>query len=416
MNLNKIYKGNSLDVLKKMPDKSVNCCITSPPYWALRNYGCKGQLGLEKTPDEYITKMIDVFREVKRVLVEDGTLWLNIGDTYYGGKGNNGASIAYSSKNKALNQSAIIGTIPGTARPNDLPIIGLKPKDLIGIPWMLAFALRADGWYLRQDIIWSKPNPMPESCNDRCTKSHEYIFLLSKSKHYYFDALSIATPYKDKTLTTFGIETKGYGDGSRLIASENWAKDVKVRKPKEWMSTGMFKNATKFNGKNAGKRRQAEFKIFSELDTSRNDHGSYHKERQKKGRNPRIGIDTKGGNQGIGDIPMAIHERGLKGHSGNYDADNKIIGTGKANKRSVWTVPTEPFKEAHYATFPQRLIADCIRAGCPEDGIILDPFMGAGTTALVARKLNRNYVGIELNPEYIQLAKKRLQNELGIFL
>ena len=298
---NKIYQGDVLNVLKTFPDESIHCCVTSPPYWGLRDYGVEGQIGLEKTPEEYVLKMVEVFREVKRVLRKDGTLWLNLGDSYCGTgnkgeykdpkylDGRNGQKVALNNKIK-----------------------GLKAKDLVGIPWMVAFALRADGWYLRQDIIWHKPNPLPESVKDRCTKAHEYIFLLSKSRKYYYDHEAI----KEKAVsgTDLGI----------------------LRSKKQAML------------------------------------------------NPSI----------------------LKRQKENIDS--RTAGDGNRNKRSVWTVTTKPFKGAHFAVFPEDLIEPCILAGCPEGGIVLDPFMGSGTTALVALKHNRNYIGIELNQEYIKISEKRI--------
>lgn len=288
MNINIIHNIEALKGLKELPDESCNCCITSPPYYKLRNYSCKNQIGLENTPQEYIKKLVAVFSEVKRVLKKDGTLWINIADTYC--------------SNNTLRHN------------NDTP----KVKDLIGIPWLLAFALRSDGWYLRQDIIWSKPNPMPESVRDRCTKSHEYIFLLTKSPKYYYDLKAIAVP-------------------------SYWAtKDKRFLKgPSQSL-----------------KATQSEYKCKR---------------------------------QGV------------------YSAD------GMRNKFSVWHTPTRPFKGAHFAAYPPDLITDCIKAGCPENGIVLDPFMGSGTTALTARKLRRNYIGFELNPEYVKLADERIRNELGLF-
>lgn len=343
--LNKIYQGDAKEVLKTFDPESVNCIVTSPPYFGLRDYGCVGQSGLEKTPEEYIKNMVLTLREAKGVLRNDGTLWLNIGDSYASGPrdrtplqacANSTISGAMSTQMQSLKQ---INKITGV----------LKAKDLIGIPWMLAFALRADGWYLRQDIIWNKPNPMPESVTDRCTKSHEYIFLLSRSSVYYYDAEAIKTEIADTTV-------------KRLLQGIEFQK-------------GSDRVPGKTNGT---------MKAVGTL---------------------RKGYDHRGPGDKI-----------LKGHSGNRDSEGTIIGGGLANKRSVWTVNTMPYSEAHFATFPERLITDCIKAGCPEGGIVLDPFMGAGTTALVARKLNRNFIGIELNPAYIKLAERRLQKELGMFI
>jgi DNA modification methylase len=283
-------------------DKSVHCCVTSPPYFGLRDYGVSGQLGLERTPDEYVAGMVAVFREVKRVLRDDGTLWLNIGDSYFGSAQSGGAS------SPKLNgpQNATQG-VRMVKRGE-----GVKPKDLIGIPWMLAFALRADGWYLRSDIIWSKPNPMPESVTDRPTKAHEYVFLLSKSERYYYDAEAIAEPLEGKPHAPGNLAGR---DGGHL----------------------------------------------------RNDFGT--------------------------------------------DAMQRVWGlSGKRNRRSVWNVTTKPYSEAHFATYPPALIEPCILAGSPIGGIVLDPFTGSGTTGEVAIRHGRRFVGVELNSDYITIAKKRIGN------
>lgn len=323
---NTIINGNSLEVLKSLPDNSIDCCVTSPPYYALRDYGCDGQIGLEETPEKYIESLCDVFSEVRRVLTPQGTLWLNIGDSYNGNKVGNTEVV----KNKKVSES------------NDFHKKlwgGAKPKDLIGIPWMLAFALRSQGWYLRQDIIWQKPNPMPESVTDRCTKSHEYIFLLSKSQKYYFDYESIQ-------------EEATSSDKPRVFGANN------------------------------------------QKGTLRNDIGRVYKPRTKNC-------------QYDGQRPNSMH---LAREAGLSDEVYPV-----RNKRDVWTVNTKPCKEAHFATYPFELIKPCILAGCPENGIVLDPFMGSGTTAIVARSLNRNYLGVELNPEYIKIAHKRLEKHLGMF-
>jgi len=304
-----IKQGDALSVLKTMPEQSVHCCVTSPPYWGLRDYGVDGQLGLESTPDEYVEKMVEVFREVRRVLRDDGTLWLNLGDSYAGsGKG--------AWDNKEVQKEVYVPDKDSPQCKLKKVPQGLKPKDLVGIPWMVAFALRADGWYLRQDIIWHKPNAMPESVKDRCTKSHEYIFLLAKSAQYYYD-----------------------------------------------------NEAIKETAKNANKTISLGEKSFSK--------------RQAKG----VGVEP----------------------SGNGKSDNYTVKEYR-NKRSVWTVTTKPFKEAHFATFPPALITPCILAGCPVGGTVLDPFAGSGTTLLVATQHHRKSIGIELNPEYIEIAKRRLNS------
>jgi len=301
--MNKIFNENCLTGLAKLESGTVDCCVTSPPYFGLRDYGTDEQIGLEETPDAFVKSLVEVFREVKRVLKNDGTLWLNLGDSYFSdSKGSGG---------KSEKQDSNPGSFYVTKKFKRTN--GLKPKDLIGIPWRVAFALQADGWYLRQDIIWHKPNPMPESVTDRCTKAHEYIFLLSKSARYYYDADAI----KEET------------------------------------------------GREAGAPR-----IF-----------------------------------------------GAKKQEGTLrqDIGREFVDDGTRNKRSVWTVTTKPYSGAHFATFPQDLIEPCIKAGCRPNGIVLDPFMGAGTTAIVARKLNRNYIGYELNPEYIKIAERRIVDELGMF-
>lgn len=316
MKTNTIYNLDCLVGLRELPDDSVDCCVTSPPYFNLRDYGVDGQIGLENSPVEYINRLVEVFNEVRRVLSPDGTLWINIGDSYAGsGKG----AANYPENAETYKQGTNRGTVGCSATIKKF--YGYKSKDLIGIPWMLAFALRDNGWYLRQDIIWAKPNPMPESVRDRCTKSHEYIFLLSKSRNYYYDCESIKEP----------SITKGYGEETEC----------------------------RYGGK-------------------------------KYTENPDVFFRTKSG--------RAYVHRDFR------------------NKRDVWTVATEPHKEAHFAMFPERLIMDCISAGCPVGGVVLDPFMGGGTTALVARKLGRKYIGFELNPKYVELAEDRLKKELGLFL
>jgi DNA modification methylase len=290
------------------------------------------QIGIEQTPNEYVQKLVDVFKEVKRVLKNDGTLWVVIGDSY----ARSGGSQRDTQFNRPVPKERY-------SLPRNANAIYLKPKDLIGIPWMLAFALRDSGWYLRQDIIWSKPSCLPESVTDRCTKAHEYIFLLSKNKKYYFDQESI-------------YEQANY-DGR---------KDT------------FFKGSTKYNDP-----------VFNKMQKSEN-------ERWKR----------KYDNTDYGSNCTNIRH-----HSGYSEMKNPFV----RNKRSVWVVSPEPFKDAHFAVFPQLLIEPMIKAGCPLDGIVLDPFIGAGTTALVARKLNRNFIGFELNQNYINLAMTRLRNELGLF-
>lgn len=363
-----IRQGDALTVLRTLPEASVNCCITSPPYWGLRDYGtgkwqggdancdhkqnhgiqgktgqradrtftaeavyretCRKcgalridqQIGLERTPAEYIRKMVRVFRGVRRVLREDATLWLNIGDSYAaGGNGGHNKGEYFHGHTKRG------GDFSGIPKK---PPVGLKPKDLVGMPWRLAFALQKDGWYLRSEIIWHKLNPMPESVTDRPTKAHEYIFLLAKSERYYYDAEAVKEP------AICGDPRKPYAPGQ---------------------------------------------------------------------------VDARGDghNRGGGRVRPSV-ERGRTEAMADTGRNAFRAVEDWRNLRDVWTVNTQPFPEAHFATFPPKLIEPCVIAGCPSGGLILDPFSGAGTTGLVAQKHQRNFLGIELNPEYIAMAERRL--------
>lgn len=318
-----IINGDALKALQAMPDGSVDCIVTSPPYWGLRDYGVDGQLGLEATPEEYVAKMVEVFREVRRVLRDDGTLWLNIGDSYAANRSYQVPSTKGGTKHS---YSQAVGG-KGSVIPD-----GLKAKDLIGIPWRLAFALQADGWYLRQDIIWNKPNPMPESVTDRPTKAHEYLFLLSKSERYFYDAEAV----KEDAVSSNQHDFTGQG----------------------YSAPGQ----TPHTGSRAGKS-------------------------GNKGRKQRPSADTLDIGAQAGSIPW-------KGF--------------KRNRRSVWTIASEPFKDAHFAVMPRALVAPCILAGCPEGGTVLDPFAGSGTVGTVALNHGRRFIGIELNPTYAAMAHRRI--------
>ena len=320
-----IYNGDCRTVLASLPSESVNCCVTSPPYWGLRDYGHDGQIGLETSPGLYVAEMVAVFRELRRVLRDDGTLWLNLGDSYASGW-------ACNRRNLEGN-----GSPDPSCRVNKLSD-GLKEKDLVGIPWRVAFALQADGWYLRQDIIWAKPNPMPESVTDRCTKSHEYLFLMTKSPKYHCDMQAIAEP---------------------AICGANGSE----------FHTG--KTGEHQLGRASTKPRGSGNKAKS-LGTN----------------------ETEDRTQGEGGVET---QRGIP-----WEGEMR-------NKRSVWTVTTKPFKGAHFATFPPELIEPCIAAGCPDGGTVLDPFLGSGTTAEVARRHGCRCVGIELNAEYATMAAKRFR-------
>lgn len=349
---NSIINENCLTGLSKIPDACIDCCVTSPPYFGLRDYGKDEQIGLEETPEKFVESLVKVFEEVRRILKPQGTLWLNLGDSYASGKvGRDDTDKAGRERLSKFGNKGYANKDINEITPVKIRKLanGFKSKDLIGIPWMVAFALRAAGWYLRQDIIWHKPNPMPESVTDRCTKSHEYIFLLSKSAKYYYDHKSIMQDViKEYTGRAATFDRSGNDVSQHVIPGQKYAQH-RARK-------------------------------------------SGNKER-------------KNGN-----------ERGCPENSGSNVCSSVPWEGVKANKRSVWTVTTKPFSEAHFATFPEDLIVDCIKAGCPEDGIVLDPFMGAGTTALVSRKLNRNYTGFEINADYIKIAEKRLKDELGMFL
>jgi DNA modification methylase len=342
----RIIEGDCRAVLAGLPDGSVNCCVTSPPYFGLRDYGVEGQIGLEETPDAFVAEMVAVFTEVRRVLRDDGTLWMNLGDSYAGSWGSQGHRIN-DSTDESWRGSQIKNHPKRASRTGSIRQDGLKPKDLIGIPWRVAFALQAHGWYLRQDIIWSKPNPMPESVTDRCTKAHEYLFLLTKSQRYHFDSEAIAEPLAIASISRLAQDVAGQTGSDRVPGKTN----------------GKMKAV----GKSGNKERKP---------------GSAR------------GCPEGNGSNVCGSVPWEGSTR---------------------NKRSVWTVATQPFKEAHFATFPPDLIEPCILAGCPGGGIVLDPFGGAGTTGLVADRLQRDAILIELNPAYAEMARKRIAADAGLF-
>lgn len=339
-----IIQGDALTVLRTMEDASVNCCITSPPFYGLRNYGVEGQIGLEKTPALYIQQLVGVFREVKRVLCENATVWLNLGDSYASGKGtcyNPGGNT--SSLNVHLKAANVHPLDRGNK--STLAAQGLKPKDLIGIPWATAFALRDEGWHLRSDIIWAKPAPMPESVTDRPTRSHEYIFLLAKAERYYYDF---------EAVKELAIANHGSGNGYR--------RDARLT----------------FDGRGSDEPWQP-----------RKSRDSFKREASRRAEVP----------------GQTLREHRPNRAESSWDVQSR-------NLRDVWTVNTEPFPEAHFATFPPKLIEPCVLAGCPAGGTILDPFCGAGTTGLVAKKHGRNFIGIELNPAYIAMAERRCSQEV----
>ena len=336
--------GDCRDIMRRWASKGVKAqtCVTSPPYFGLRDYGHPGQIGLEQTPEQYIAAMVEVFRCVRDALADDGTLWLNIGDSY-------AANRAYqvpSTKGGPKHSDSQSAGGKGSTVPT-----GMKPKDLIGIPWMLAFALRADGWYLRQDIIWHKPNPMPESVTDRCTKAHEYIFLLSKSERYFFDSEAMKEP-------------------AALSSISRWAQDVDSQRGSDRVP-GKTNGAMKAVG------------------------GPRSKPRKQNSTNDSF-------------VPGAMAHSGLHREGSEREPETR-------NRRSVWTVATRPYTGAHFATYPPALIAPCILAGSRPGDVVLDPFMGSGTTAQVAQDLGRKAIGCELNPEYLALQTERTA-QLGLEL
>lgn len=424
-----VRQGDALEVLRTLPSESVHCCVTSPPYWGLRDYGTvpvifggistcshkwqntryyteqtaakcsadafseagkanaarlkdgrwrdncwcvfcdawRGQLGLEPTPELFVEHMVAIFREVRRVLRSDGTLWLNIGDSYSsGGHGGGGSFMEMRGGNGSLDEGAWSHRKDAKGWRNPPP--GLKPKDLCGIPWMLAFALRADGWYLRQDIIWSKPNPMPESVTDRCTKAHEYLFLLSKSARYYYDQEAV-------------LEECSPNTNARL------SQDVEAQIGSERANGGQKTNGNmKAVGRTPASWRGSSFTDPRDMEIR-----------------PNTGTNRK----------LAESGSGIKSNESFSNAVCCLVE--KRNKRSVWEVTTQGYSEAHFATFPPKLIEPCILAGCPEGGTVLDPFSGAGTTGLVATRFARNYIGIELNPAYVEMSEERIGQDAPLF-
>ncbi|MCF5179594.1 site-specific DNA-methyltransferase [Pseudomonas syringae] len=333
--LHQILVGDCIDMMRTLPDESVHTCVTSPPYYGLRDYGVDGQIGLEETPAEFIARLVDVFREVRRVLRADGTIWVNMGDSYASDSkwgGSTGGKHV-----KALHGNGSIGRLRTRT--------GLPDKNLMGMPWRLAFALQDDGWYLRQDIIWHKPNPMPESTRDRCTKAHEYLFLLSKSPRYYYDQNAIKEPVALSSIVRMAQDLEQQHGSDRVPGKANGPMKA-VRSRRDSFKREDSKREQVIPGQTVGTHRP-----------DRSD----------------------------SDYPLDMR-----------------------NKRSVWTVPTQGFKGAHFATFPPDLIRPCILAGAPRGGVVLDPFGGAGTTSLVSMQEGRRSIICELNPEYAALARARI--------
>lgn len=362
-----IHQGDVRLVLPTLPAESVQMVCTSPPYWGLRDYGVEGQIGLEASPDAYVAELVAVFREIKRVLKDDGVAWLNLGDSYsQSGRGGNPDDSPH--RKQATNRGSIsVGAgsqlnagFHEVARQagavsrawSGKPPDGLKPKDLVGIPWRVAFALQADGWYLRSDIIWAKPNPMPESVKDRPTRSHEYVFLLTKSARYFYDAEAIAEPVSDAMLLQ--IE-QGY-DGLGL---------------KDYESAGVQEPSS------------VKARIIARA-RARSDHGNTKRQKADPDQEWQDGVACAGSN-GI-----------------------------TRNARTVWTINPQPFPDAHFATFPEELAERCVKAGSREGDTVLDPFAGAGTVGVVCARYGREFVGIELNPAYAQMAENRIADTMPL--
>lgn len=372
-----ILLGDCRKVLGAIRDNSVYCIVTSPPYFGLRDYGADGQIGLEATVAEYIETMVGVLRECRRVLRPDGTLWLNLGDSYAGSWGNYSPNTDTPAEGWSGERFTRRAYEDRTWRPaNSRPQEGLKQKDLIGIPWRCALALQADGWWLRRDIIWNKPNPMPESVTDRPTGSHEYIFLLAKN-------CNRPLLYRARD-TGEWAEAPDVNEMIRMPSSNNGG-DRRVRR---WVGCDYYYDAAAIREPSVEPERSRADAVGGASWAARNQHspgGLYTQGKKRRG-----------------------HARDQEGLTGRWDAMSKEeqCAAGR-NKRSVWTVATRPYPDAHFATFPEQLIEPCILAGCPPGGIVLDPFLGAGTVGAVAARLGRRWVGIELNPEYCALARRR---------
>lgn len=357
----RVIVGDCREALRGLSAESVHCVVTSPPYFGLRDYGMADQIGLEPTPEAFVEALVDVFREVRRVLRKDGTLWLNLGDSY-NTDGRKGRAHMGEGKNSAYSTWS------------NRTGFGTKPKDLIGIPWRVAFALQADGWWLRQDIIWHKPNPMPESIEDRCTKAHEYLFLLTKSERYYYDADAIAEQAVFGDGTGVGPQHQPPGGGPPHRGLKRAGRPQTLRAREIAAAKGLT---------------PAHIAAIRAVGIT--DVGKAQVTQDGCGKNdPAV-------------IALAAEAKAALG--GYY---REFLIRELRNKRSVWSVPTAPFADAHFATFPPDLIVDCIKAGCPVGGTVLDPFGGAGTTGLVASRLGRDALLVELNPEYAAMAERRI--------
>jgi DNA modification methylase len=393
----RILVGDVREKLAELPDESVQCVVTSPPYWGLRDYGVQGQIGLEPTFGAFLETMVDVFREVRRVLRRDGVAWLNMGDSYAGSWGaqsrggppsdkstlRGNGHIGGGPKIKGLSAAQIEAAPKSTHTGSNKRAPGLKPKDRMMMPARLAIALQEDGWWLRDEIVWHKPNPMPSSVEDRTTPAHEMLYLLSRSARYHYDGNAIREPFAQSSIQRLTQPTIGEqrgGDKQDAYASAGLNERNGSRRPNEIVA-GLAQRITR---KPAG------------WDTADGSHSTLRHARGKSGNKERkLGVDRGRPDSHIaGSVPWEGADR---------------------NKRSVWTIATEAFPDAHFATFPTALVEPCIKAGCPVGGMVLDPFGGAGTTGLVADRLQRNAILIELNPEYAEIARRRIHGDAPMF-
>jgi len=423
-----ILFGDCRETLKQFDEKA-RTCITSPPYYGLRDYGGEEyQIGQEQTPDEFIEQLVSVFREVRNILTDDGTLWVNLGDSYYNYRPGKGQSYPKQSVSKTKQD------LPDKCNKRGNKLEGLKEKDLIGIPWLFAFAMRNDGWYLRQDIIWHKPNPMPESVRDRCTKSHEYIFLFSKNKKYYYNNEAIKEPAKDwgtRDRTKGKYHNKGTGlqphsgltksyptknkrsvwtsKHGKYVTEENEAKhrqgihanrgenlvEVRTKLPIQKQFVEFIRSKTKAKIL----AEHTDIKLTKIEHWFRFDEGGFAYPSIEDWKKVRDFIDDSSQEFNVIDEGLSYYE--LK--------TDEVVVSDRKNKRSVWSVTNKPYKGAHFATYPPDLIEPCILAGSEVGDIVLDPFMGSGTTAMVAKSLGRDYIGCELHEDYGNLIKKRVE-------
>jgi DNA modification methylase len=403
----RILHGDCRQVLPSLADESVHCIVTSPPYWGLRSYLPAGhalkalEIGSEPTVEAWVATMVAVMRECRRVLRKDGTLWLNLGDSYAGDRGAAWGPSAASAQARAMVDSRRRDDerIPR----NDCRMPGLKPKDLVGQPWRVAFALQADGWWLRQEIIWNKPNPMPESTRDRCTKSHEHVFLLSKAERYFYNFEATQEP------VTGGAHARGPGNVRNVKLADSLEAD---RDGEHRTKGGLVAYAERKRAERA-----AAGKVPRGWDTSVGG-GTGH--RAKAGRYAGNGVgfghgfDADPKPRVVGVNPKA-GDREVAGKQNESFSAAVVDTVDSRNPRSVWTIPTHPFKGAHFATFPPELARRCLVAGCPPGGTVLDPFGGSGTVGLVADGLGMNAVLIDLDERNVPMARERISADAPLF-